>query len=159
MKPRYDIVDSHLHFLDFTQDSDGFPALTKAMDLSGVSEAVVFGMPMVKKWDYLMPNRPLYYMSNDSRCYYYSGTDHLLANELLSLPEEMRKRFHPFCCGFACTDTPQYMPLTLTLSHSCCVFFPVSATAARFPTCGPTPNASSPWSSLPKPTSRCVCTP
>ena len=104
MKPRYDIVDSHLHFLDFTQDSDGFPALTKAMDLSGVSEAVVFGMPMVKKWDYLMPNRPLYYMSNDSRCYYYSGTDHLLANELLSLPEEMRKRFHPFCCGFDCTD-------------------------------------------------------
>ena len=104
MKPRYDIVDSHLHFLDFTQDSDGFPALTKAMDLSGVSEAVVFGMPMVKKWDYLMPNRPLYYMSNDSRCYYYSGTDHLLANELLSLPEEMRRRFHPFCCGFDCTD-------------------------------------------------------
>ena len=23
--PRYDILDSHLHFLDFTQDSDGFP--------------------------------------------------------------------------------------------------------------------------------------
>ena len=104
MKPKYDIVDSHLHFLDFTQDSDGFPALAKAMDLSGVSEAVVFGMPMAKKWDYLMPNRPLYYLSNDSRCYYYSGTDHILAHELLSLPEEMRRRFHPFCCGFDCTD-------------------------------------------------------
>ena len=25
--PRYNILDSHLHFLDFTQDSDGFPAL------------------------------------------------------------------------------------------------------------------------------------
>ena len=49
--PRYDIVDSHLHFLDFTQDSDGFYPLTEAMDVSGVSEAVVFGMPMVKKWD------------------------------------------------------------------------------------------------------------
>ena len=43
--PRYDIVDSHLHFLDFTQESDGFPALTRAMDACGVSEAVVFGMP------------------------------------------------------------------------------------------------------------------
>ncbi len=103
-EPKYDIVDSHLHFLDFTQDSDGFPALAGAMDACGVSEAVVFGMPMAKKWDYLMKDRPLYYMSNDSRCYYYSGTDYILANELLSLPEEMRRRFHPFCCGFDCTD-------------------------------------------------------
>lgn len=103
-EPKYDIIDSHLHFLDFTQDSDGFPALTRAMDACGVSEAVVFGMPMVKKWDYLMKDRPLYYMSDDSRCYYYSGTDYILANELLSLPYEMRRRFHPFCCGFDCTD-------------------------------------------------------
>ncbi len=103
-EPRYDIVDSHLHFLDFTQDSDGFPSLVKAMDTCGVSEAIVFGMPMAKKWDFLMKERPLYYMSNDSRCYYYSGTDHMLANELLSAPEEIRKRFHPFCCGVDCTD-------------------------------------------------------
>jgi hypothetical protein len=103
-RPEYDIVDSHLHFLDFTQDSDGFRALADAMDVCGVSEAVVFGMPMVKKWDFLMNERPLYYLSNDSRCYYYSGTDFILANELLSLPEELRRRFHPFCCGFDCTD-------------------------------------------------------
>ena len=103
-RPEYDIVDSHLHFLDFTQDSDGFRALADAMDICGVSEAVVFGMPMVKKWDFLMNDRPLYYLSNDSRCYYYSGPDFILANELLSLPEELRRRFHPFCCGFDCTD-------------------------------------------------------
>ena len=102
--PRYNILDSHLHFLDFTQNSDGFPALTKAMDASGVSEAVVFGMPMVKKWDCLMQTNPVYYMSNDSRCYYYSATDHILANELMSAPPEIRRRFHPFCCGFDCTD-------------------------------------------------------
>lgn len=103
-KTRYEIVDSHLHFLDFTQDSDGFYPLTEAMDVCGVSEAVVFGMPMVKKWDSGMNVKPLYYMSNDSRCYYYSATDHILANELLSLPEEMQRRFHPFCCGVDCTD-------------------------------------------------------
>lgn len=102
--PRYEIVDSHLHFLDFIQDSDGFPKLTEAMDSCGVSEAVVFGMPLVKKWDYLMKERPVYYMSNDSRCYYYSASDHILAHELLSMPEEIQKRFHPFCCGFDCTD-------------------------------------------------------
>lgn len=103
-RPRYNIVDSHLHFLDFVQDSDGLTALTEAMDASGVSEAILFGMPMVKKWDYLMKEPPTYYMSNDSRCYYYSGTDHILAHELLSAPEEIRRRFHPFCCGFECTD-------------------------------------------------------
>lgn len=76
---KYDVIDSHLHFLDFTQDSDGFPKLTEAMDLSGVSEAIVFGMPLVKKWDCFMKERPVYYMSDDSRCYYYSATDHILA--------------------------------------------------------------------------------
>ena len=50
---RYDIVDSHLHFVDFTQSSDGFAPLTKAMDAAGVSESIIFGMPIVKKWDYL----------------------------------------------------------------------------------------------------------
>ncbi len=50
-EPRYEIIDSHLHFLDFTQDSDGLPSLVKAMDAAGVSESVLFGMPMVKKWD------------------------------------------------------------------------------------------------------------
>jgi len=103
-EPRYEIIDSHLHFLDFTQDSDGLRPLAEAMDICGVSEAVVFGMAMAKKWDYLMKEKPMYYMSNDSRCYYYSATDHILAQELLSAPEEIRKRFHPFCCGFDCTD-------------------------------------------------------
>ena len=51
-----------------------------------------------------MKDKPAYYLSNDSRCYYYSGTDYILAHELLSQPEEVRKRFHPFCCGFDCTD-------------------------------------------------------
>ena len=43
--PRYDIIDSHLHMMDFLEDTDGLPALTKAMDMAGVSKAVIFGMP------------------------------------------------------------------------------------------------------------------
>ena len=102
--PKYKIIDSHLHFLDFTQNSDGFPELTRAMDMSGVSEAIIFGMPLVKKWHSDMRKPPLYYLSDDSRCYYYSGTDHILARELMCQPEEIQRRFHPFCCGVDCTD-------------------------------------------------------
>jgi hypothetical protein len=37
-------IDSHLHFLDFTQRSDGFAALVGKMDAAGVEAAVVFGI-------------------------------------------------------------------------------------------------------------------
>ena len=98
-KIKYDMVDSHLHYLDFLQQSDGFPALVKAMDTSGVKEAIIFGMPMAKQWDETTEKAPTYYLSNDSRCYYYSGTDSIMAEELLAQPKEIQERFHPFICG------------------------------------------------------------
>ena len=103
-KIKYDVIDSHLHFVDFLEMTDGFPTLCKAMDLSGVSKSVIFGMPIAKQWDSSMPEAPLYYLSNDSRCYYYSATDYILAEELLASSNEIRKRFFPFCCGFNCND-------------------------------------------------------
>ncbi|MCR4923125.1 MAG: twin-arginine translocation signal domain-containing protein [Lachnospiraceae bacterium] len=103
-KIRYDIIDNHLHYLDFLEHTDGFPALCEAMDMSGVSKAVIFGMGIAKQWDSSMPEAPSYYLSNDSRCYYYSATDFLLAEDLLAQPEKIRKRFFPFCCGFNCND-------------------------------------------------------
>ena len=101
---RYDIIDSHLHFTDFLEDTDGFPALCEAMDLAGVSQAVIFGMPIAKQWDATMEEAPSYYLSNDSRCYYYSATDFILAEELLAQPLEIKKRFFPFCCGINGND-------------------------------------------------------
>ncbi|MBR3739888.1 MAG: twin-arginine translocation signal domain-containing protein [Clostridia bacterium] len=98
-KIRYDLIDSHLHFTDFLEDSDGFPALCRAMDASGVSQAVIFGMPIAKQWYATRKTAPSYYLSNDSRCCYYSGTDFILAEELLAQPLEIKKRFFPFCCG------------------------------------------------------------
>ena len=65
-----EFVDSHLHYLDFLQGTDGLEALTKAMDKACVGRAVLFGMPMIKQWDPSAPQKPKYYMSNDSRCYY-----------------------------------------------------------------------------------------
>ncbi|MCR5582448.1 MAG: amidohydrolase family protein [Eggerthellaceae bacterium] len=101
---RYDIVDSHLHYCDFLEKTDGFAALARAQDMSGVSESVIFGMGIAKQWDEHTDKAPSYYLSNDSRCYYYSGTDFLLAEELLAQPESIRKRYHPFCCGINGND-------------------------------------------------------
>ena len=102
--PRYDIIDSHLHMMDFLEDTDGLRALTKAMDMAGVSKAVIFGMPIAKQWDETMPKAPTYYLSNDSRCYYYSATDYMVAEEILCQDEKVRDRFLPFCCGVNCND-------------------------------------------------------
>ncbi len=91
--------DSHLHYLDFIQESDGFEKLVQKMDECHVEKAVIFGMAMAKQWDANMPEAPAYYLSNDSRTYYYSGTDHLLLNALRAQPESIRSRFYPFVCG------------------------------------------------------------
>ena len=91
--------DSHLHYLDFTQRTDGFPALVERMDAIGVESAVIFGMPIVKMWSESDPVRPDYYLDTDARGYYYSATDFILAQELLRQPEEVRKRFFPFISG------------------------------------------------------------
>lgn len=103
-KIKYEMLDSHLHYLDFIQTSDGFSALTKAMDLSGVKDAIVFGMPMAKQWDETMKQAPTYYLDNDSRCYYYPATDYILAEELLAQPKEVQDRFYPFICGVNTND-------------------------------------------------------
>ena len=49
--PRYQMVDGHLHFLNFVQETAGMDVFLKAMDDTGVAESVVIGMPVVKKWD------------------------------------------------------------------------------------------------------------
>jgi hypothetical protein len=77
--PRYEIVDGHFHFLSFVQETAGMDAFFKAMDETGVVESAVIGMPVVKKWDEGDEKRPTYYLDNDSRTYWYSATDFLVA--------------------------------------------------------------------------------
>jgi predicted secreted protein len=114
-KIRYPVVDNHLHFYDFTQQSDGFPALVKAMDQAGVDRAVVFGMPIIKMWPEHEPIRPGYYLDSDARAYYFSATDLLLANELLRQPVEIRERFLPFLGGINPLDQNAAEHLELVL--------------------------------------------
>lgn len=101
---RYHSADCHLHYVDFLQHTDGMKALLGAMDKSGVDEAMISGMPLMKEWDPQEHRQPLYYLDDDARCYWYSATDVLVARELEALPVETRKRFHPFICGFNAED-------------------------------------------------------
>src|ERR1017187_10513930 len=102
--PKYAIVDGHLHFLNFVQETAGMAKFLKAMDDTGVAESVVIGMPVVKKWDEGDEQRPTYYLDNDSRTYWYSATDFLVARAVLDLPKDQQARLHPFICGFNSAD-------------------------------------------------------
>ncbi|MDB5357918.1 MAG: hypothetical protein JWN24_4371 [Phycisphaerales bacterium] len=101
---QYRAADCHLHLVDFLQRTDGIAAALKAMDRAGVEEAVVSGMPVVKEWPQEERLRPEYYLEDDSRCYWYSATDVLVAREVQSLPPDLQKRFHPTLCGFNGAD-------------------------------------------------------
>ncbi|WP_321473886.1 amidohydrolase family protein [uncultured Paludibaculum sp.] len=101
---RHEVFDGHLHFFDFVQETPGMDALFKAMDNAGVTDAVISGMPLVKTWDEGDARRPTYYMENDSRAYWYSATDFLLARAILELPSDKQSRLHPFICGFNSAD-------------------------------------------------------
>jgi predicted TIM-barrel fold metal-dependent hydrolase len=102
--PRYQIVDGHFHFLSFVQETGGMEAFFKAMDDTGVVESAVIGMPVVKEWDEGDAHRPTYYLDNDSRTYWYSATDFLVARAVLDLPQAQQARLHPFICGFNAAD-------------------------------------------------------
>src|SRR5205085_3544368 len=102
--PKYQIADAHVHFLNFVQETAGMDAFFKALDDTGVSDSVVLGMPLVKKWDEGDARRPTYYLENDSRTYWYSATDFLVARAVLDLPKEKQARLHPFICGFNSAD-------------------------------------------------------
>lgn len=101
---KYDIVDNHLHYLDFIQKTDGVEQLVAKMDEAGVSQAVLFGMAMAKQWDEDSDNEPSYYLSNDSRTYYFSATDYIMMENLQAAAQEHRDRFLPFVCGINPND-------------------------------------------------------
>jgi len=102
--PKYELVDGHFHYLNFVQETAGMDAFFRAMDETGVAESVVSGMPVVKKWDEKDEQRPTYYLDNDSRTYWYSATDFLVARAVLDLPKDKQARLHPFICGINSAD-------------------------------------------------------
>jgi len=112
--PLIPVVDAHLHLVTFLQTSDGMQALVNAMDAGNIVGCVVFGLPVKKKWEYVEPHKPSYYLDDDSRCIHWSATDEIVASGYLNLSLEERKRLAPCLCGFdptdlACVDYIEYM--------------------------------------------------
>jgi len=103
-EPIIPLIDAHLHFVDFIQDSDGMKRLLAAMDAGRVTKAVLFGLSVKKKWDAFDKRPPHYYLDDNSRCYYFNQTDEIVAEAYLRLPAESQKRFAPLVCGFNATD-------------------------------------------------------
>ncbi|WP_372758647.1 amidohydrolase family protein [Litorivivens sp.] len=98
------LVDAHLHYVNFMQETNGTQELIAAMDEAGVDKAWIFGLPVIKKWDANAPKRPRYYLGDEAPLYYFSGTDDILARDLLALAPSERQRFAPFISGFNPTD-------------------------------------------------------
>jgi len=97
-------TDAHLHYVDFMQDSEGAQAMIAAMDEAGVERAWVFGLPVMKKWQAEAPRRPRYYLGDEAPLYYYSATDDIVAQAVLSLSKQQQARLQPFISGFNPTD-------------------------------------------------------
>ncbi|MEN8638283.1 amidohydrolase family protein [Pseudomonas sichuanensis] len=100
----YRYSDAHLHYLDFFQETEGMPALLKAMDAAGVEQSMISGIPVAKKWHEDEPKRPRYYAGDDADAYWYSATDLYVAAALEKLAPAQRRRFHPFLTGFNPVD-------------------------------------------------------
>ena len=98
--------DAHLHLFDFVQSTQGINAAITAMDRAGVDNAILMGIPLVKKWDDFEKRRPDYYLDNASPVYWYSVADVLLARALIDadIDERDRARFFPFLSAFNATD-------------------------------------------------------
>ena len=100
----YRFSDSHMHYVNFFQETDGMTALLEGMDAANVDHVMISGIPLTKKWDENEPKRPRYYAGDYGSTYWYSATDTIVANAVMRLTPEQRKRVHPFMCGFNPTD-------------------------------------------------------
>lgn len=102
--PRYDLADAHLHYVDFVQNTEGIEALIKCMDYAGVTDAVLWGMPVTKIWGPDEEKQPVYPMDGETRMYWDTKTDYIVAMAYTRATKEQQKRLHPFICGLNGND-------------------------------------------------------
>lgn len=90
--------------MDPQQRTDGIQNLLNNMNRAAVDTVVVTGFPVTKKWAASEPKRPRYYSGDDAPVYWYSATDQIVYDAVMSLPHKERGRFIPFLSGFNPTD-------------------------------------------------------
>lgn len=98
------MIDSHLHLVDFLQRPRHAADLLARLDAGGIDRAVVFGLPVRKKWSVTEPVEPGYYLDDNAPVYYDPNTDHRVQQILAELPAASRSRLAPLICGFDPTD-------------------------------------------------------
>jgi len=125
-----EIADCHIHLLDFLQNGDFYvngkfirggtaaqalrpgqriDALLQMMDHANVSQAMVSGMPFVKKWSAGDPERGGYYLDSDSYVVNARDSDYTIGEAILDYQrmaghKSQMDRIHPFICAFDATD-------------------------------------------------------
>ncbi|MFH1452924.1 MAG: amidohydrolase family protein [Armatimonadota bacterium] len=100
---KYEIVDAHVHYVDFAQNTDGVDVLLKCMDHAKVTDAVLWGLPVIKIWG-CEKKQPVHSLDSETRMYWDTKTDYLIAAAYLNATDEQKKRLHPFMCGFNGND-------------------------------------------------------
>lgn len=104
----FKVIDAHLHVTDFLQDTAGLKKCIKYMDRANIQYAVIFGLPVTKIWASWEEEPPSYYLGDNSKCYYYSAVDFIVAHEYQLLADTEKKRFFPLIGGFNPTDKYAY---------------------------------------------------
>jgi hypothetical protein len=97
-------VDAHVHLVDFLQHVGDPAQLMGALDRAGAERAVVFGLPVKKKWSVTEPMKPAYYLDDNAPCASFPLTDELVADLVDGLEPAQRYRLAPLVCGFDPTD-------------------------------------------------------
>src|SRR4051812_31598173 len=101
----YELNDSHFHLTNYIQEGTDIKTFLKIMG-DKVGRVALFGIPLQQHWSYRVmgDKAPTYYLETDSRLYYYSFTDAVIAKAYLSLSKKDQARFDPMITGFNPTD-------------------------------------------------------
>jgi hypothetical protein len=96
-------TDTHVHLVDFLQRPAPIDDLIDALRQGGADRAVVFGLPLKKKWSTAEPMKPDYYLDDNAPCHYHSLTDVLVLDALAGF-DDAGMPVAPLICGFDPTD-------------------------------------------------------
>jgi len=101
----YRFTDAHLHYVNYSIQSQGFPALLAEMDKHRIERAIVFGSGYEISWPDIRPNRIRYYLDPETgadfvpHVYFTKRGDYRLLIDYAKLPYENRVRLFPFLQG------------------------------------------------------------
>lgn len=96
--------DAEVHMLNYFQQGLGAASLISEMDGNRIKQAIVMGIPVMKKRCASNTKATSYVYGDDCEVYYYSMSDELVAREVEGLPKKEMRRLHPFLSAFNPTD-------------------------------------------------------